>query len=469
MSAARRHLRPMAEDGFTLVELMVAVLLLTVGILTLGTVISQSRGEASVSETKSTEIHRAQKEIERLTALPYASIAMSGAPVTSSVSTDPGYYVNVSSSSTCPTYRYDQTGTNAAEPLAVNGCAGPPTLLGGATTVSTGTVSPTPTPTNDGRKTYTVYDYVTWVTDPSCGVGCPSSADYKRLTVAVTSSGGSSQANPVLISTLIADPRANPANTVLNGNANPLANPVIQCLNSSGVLVTCTTGVGSSTVNRWYLTDSSASGSYSAPSANNTTRPTVAPFGLCTVLVTVGCPVPDLLNSAPPSGTASLFNYSSEQTGVTYPGGRVLHRDVSCTSTPSSTDNTKGEMWVTAPLGTSTTFTGQGGMTLNTQTISGVSASVTLCVAIYDVPGSILNLVALPPIKLGVVSYTLASWPTVSTPLSFTFNFSGNVAVSVPGVDRIGVRVWVAAASGADVAAIYDNPQFVSDLQLESQ
>src|SRR6185437_4527556 len=49
-------------------------------------------------------------------------------------------------------------------------------------------------------------------------------------------------------------------------------------------------------------------------------------------------------------------------------GGRILTTDVGCSSAPSATDNTKGELWVTAPLSSTTTFTGEGGISIYTQT-----------------------------------------------------------------------------------------------------
>lgn len=468
-SAAERP-RQAGEDGFTLIELLVSITILAVGIFAVGTTLAASRSESSSAETQQAEIHRAQKELERLQALPYAQLALTAVPAQSTSATNPGYYVGSGSCpNSPPAYQWNQLpgSANNSETLVINGCAY------GGVTYSGGTVSSGPTAWTDGRLSGNVYDYVTWVTDPSCGSGCPSNDDYKRVTVAVTNTSGSRPFNPVIVSTITADPHASPAGTVANGNPNPLASPSITCQNAQGQSVACTSSVGSSSVNVWYLSDSPATAAYQAPAASNPTHPTVAPTDTCTATQTTsGCPVPDLLSAtAPPSPspTPPLYDYSSEQSGVTYVGGRALFRDVACGSTPTSSDNTKGELWVSAPLAASTNLTGAGGMTLNTQTLNGAAASVTLCVAIDDVPNSISNLVASPPNVLGVVAYTLASWPTTPTPVSFSFNFSSSGGVTVPANDRIGVRIWVAAASGGDIAAIYDHPSYVSQLQLESQ
>jgi prepilin-type N-terminal cleavage/methylation domain-containing protein len=464
-SAAELRRRLRGQAGFTLIELLAAISVLTVGVFAVGTTLASSRAESSGAETQQAEIHRGQKEIERIEALPYSQVGLTAAPTTSTSATDPRYYVG---NGTCPAYQYNQTAasTNNTEPLVIDGCTY------GSSAFSGGAVSAGPTAWSDGRLGGNIHDFVTWVTDSQCGSGCPSSSDYKRVTVAVTNSSGSRPFSPVLVSTIIADPHASPGGSVSNGSPNILSSPTVNCKDSSGQTVSCTSSVGSSKVNVWYLTDTAATNTYQAPIASHPTHTTIAPSGTCTAQTTSGCPVPDLLNATPPpspSPAPPLYNYSNEQTDVSYAGGRAIFRDVACGSTPSSTDNTKGELLVTAPLSAAISLTGGGGMTLNTQTLNGASGSVTLCVAIDDVPNSISNLVASPPKVLGVVAYTLASWPTSPTPLSFTFNFSSSGSVSVPAGDRIGARIWVDPASGADIAAIYDHPSFASQLQLESQ
>jgi hypothetical protein len=125
---------------------------------------------------------------------------------------------------------------------------------------------------------------------------------------------------------------------------------------------------------------------------------------------------------------------------------------------------------VTNQLAANTVLTGDGGMTLYTQTANSVAATVTLCVAIYDYPPNILNLLQVPPVKLGVVAYTTTETPTAPTPISFNFNFLGaGVTKTVVAGDRIGVRVWIAASAATDAALIFDHPKFASALQLNTQ
>jgi hypothetical protein len=52
--------------------------------------------------------------------------------------------------------------------------------------------------------------------------------------------------------------------------------------------------------------------------------------------------------------------------------------------------------------------------------------------------------------------------------MHFDFLASGST-VTVASGHRIGVRIWVAGAGGADVAVAYDNPSYASQVELNSQ
>lgn len=446
------------QAGFTIVELLVAVLILGFVALAVGAVLANGARYASASETRQNLAHRGQQEIERLSSLKYATLALTAAPAAGSSNLDnPLHWFDAATGN----YRWDRdaAGATTAEPLVVS--------------ASQGAVSVQRT-WSDGTASGRIFAFVTWVADGRCGSGCPAGQNYKRITVAVTADAGAAAVKPVYLTSIVSDPRALPAGKIVNGNANPLADPNITCRDGSGNTVACTASVGSATVSEWYLSDTPATQPYAPPTVSHPTHPTVAPFGVCTQAVTAGCPVPDLLSTqAPPEGPdpavePPLLDYSSELGHVGYPGGRVLTRDVSCSATPSITDNGKGALWSTAPLTKSTSLTGAGGMTLTSASVQGVTASVTLCIGIYDVGGSIANLIATPPVRLGVVAYSVAEWPTTPTPLSFSFDFVTGGTINVAAGHRLGVRLWLATTSQSDVALMYDHPSFTSVLQLNS-
>lgn len=452
--------RRRGERGFTIIELLVAITVLAFAALATGAVLASGARHASASETRQNLANRAQGEVERLASLKYDALAHADANIAGSADPDsPRYWV--APDAVAPTYRWDRKpgSANPAEPLAV---------------AATGEVV-VERPWQDGKASGKLFVFITWVADGRCGTGCPAGQNYKRVTVAATLESGAAAVKPVFVSTIIADPQALPAGKIINGNANPLADPSITCKDASGATVPCTNSVGSTNVNEWYLSDSPATGAYSEPTASHPTHPTVAPSGTCTTASTAGCPVPDLLSTiapaAPAEGAAAppLLDYSSElAASVPHPGGRVLRPDVACSATPTDTDNAKGAFWVTAPLTNATALTGSGGMTVHSQTAGGIASGLTLCLAVYDVGGSLTNLMANPPTRLGVVSYTVAQWPTTPTPVSFSFDFITGGSITVAAGRRLGARLWVAGGSGTDIAVLYDHPSRSSVLQLNS-
>ena len=443
------------EDGFTLIEVMFAAAITVIGLLATILTFDTSRDLVSVSERKEAAVHRGEREIERILALRYEDVALQSLPASSGDPLDPAYYVSGS------TYRWNQS------PGA------PPPTTEPLVTDPDGAIDPVPRAWTDGRLSGRIQTFVTWVNDPVCAEAlCGGTADYKRVTVAVTVEGPTGPDKPILLSSFVADPDAKPAGSVLDGTQNPLTSPSTTCLSSSGARVECSKGF-SGIAKTWFLYDTPAPDGVRQPiEGDHRTHPTVAPSGPCGADGTGGCPVPDLMGDAPPPAPdplPPLFRYSSEQAATDYAGGRVLRLDVSCEETRSPDDNAKGELWVTAPLPEPTTLTGDGGLSLHTKAIGAEPAQVTLCTAFYDVPASLGNLVKSPPTEIGRAGYGLDRWPASPSIVAFLFDFRGALApVTVPADHRIGMRIWVAGASGDDIAVLYDHPSHPSSVQLNA-
>jgi Tfp pilus assembly protein PilV len=205
-------------DGFTMVEVVVASVVLTVAILGLVGAFDSARRLSLVAERQTAMAQRAQLEIERLQTYPYSQLAMISKPVHSSAKSNPDYYVNLNSplkcsSSTCFAWDREKTDEEEAVVMAEKSvdCAV-------KSETGCGLASATPTGRKcsekvgacewaDGLVKGNVYDFVTWHTDGHCGA-CKASENYKRLTVVVTAavSGGGHETTPVRVSTLIAEP-----------------------------------------------------------------------------------------------------------------------------------------------------------------------------------------------------------------------------------------------------------------------
>jgi hypothetical protein len=125
-----------------------------------------------------------------------------------------------------------------------------------------------------------------------------------------------------------------------------------------------------------------------------------------------------------------------------------------------------------------TTFTGQGGLSFATQTVGSVSAAVSFCIALYDVPpsngvaGSLANILSWPPVYLGAAAYSPpGNWPTNTTQTAFSFNFRGGTqgTVSIAAGHRLGVRIWIKDSVNAAIAVLYDHPTYPAQLELNTQ
>lgn len=191
-----------------MIEVLAAVLVLTVGLVGLIGAFDSARKLTLLSERRTSTAHRAQLEIERLEATPYSSLLMSATPAHSTETTNPDYYVKGGSP---PEYQYGAESTEA-ETLAIasSECATLKTSCGVISTQPTGRECSKyigACEWKDGLLTGNVYDFVTWHTDKNCGAKCPTKENYKRLTVVVTVNvpSGTHAVAPVRVSTLIAE------------------------------------------------------------------------------------------------------------------------------------------------------------------------------------------------------------------------------------------------------------------------
>jgi type II secretory pathway pseudopilin PulG len=435
------------EDGFTIIEALAALALMTTGIVALIGSVDRQRDLVTHSEKKEAAAHVAQREMERVLALAYDKVAFpTGTSLASSSDPNhPDHYVSGGQ------FQWDRNDSTKVSPI----------VTAGTGMIAHGPETWTSAPTDAGRITGKIYRYVTRVDDSDCRpVGSCASGAYRRVTIAVTVDGTGGPRLPTLISAYAINPNDGPEGT--NGGT------YVECLDESGSLAICKGTSNPYTF--WYLYDTPATSSSSRQtvSGSHATHPTVASTGaLCTSLVTTDCPKPDLMGTtAPPTG--ELFsNYSNELTG-SWTGGRVLRGDTaSCNNAPTSTDNTKGQFWVTAPLGAARTLTGAGGLTIFSQNVNAAASGQTLCLAFYNVPASISNLVAAPPTEIGRASLTRSSWPSEMTDVSFRVQFrSGTGNVQIPAGRRIGFRLWTQAGN-ADIALGYDNADYAGFLQLD--
>ena len=212
--------RPLAtEEGFTIVEVLVAAIVLAVGIAGLVGAFDSARKLSLLSERRTVMAHRAQLEIERLQTYPYAQLAMISNPSHSAEASNPDYYVNYASPVKCTEveaygcYAWNTENTGEEEALVKGGKACITTsekecgwveasLTGRKCSEKVGACE-----WSDGLVEGKVYDFVTWHTDSNCTKCKVKQKASKRLTVVVTAKVPAGNKTPaaVHVSTLVTE------------------------------------------------------------------------------------------------------------------------------------------------------------------------------------------------------------------------------------------------------------------------
>lgn len=216
----RLRRRAGAEDAFTMVEVLVAVMVLTVGIISLISAFDSSRRLGTRDEERQTASALAQQELQRIQALPWSQIALNATPTTNANAgtNDPTYYIYGglcpgTGPTSSPCYQWDWSNTSSREPLVIDTASGDPTAnpQPWTTTITAGGASV--------RLSGKTYHYVTWVNDTQCTLStCGASADAKRIVVAVTVDG---RATPITLSTI--------ATNSVGGTKNGLTQTGVTC------------------------------------------------------------------------------------------------------------------------------------------------------------------------------------------------------------------------------------------------
>ena len=215
-----------SAHGMTLIESLVATLILAVSAVGLISAFTGSRNTGSYAEMHNVATTTAEKELLRVSALPWSEISLNTSEVSgwsaSGSTKEPSHYFSkgpcaTGAGETLPThepcYQYDWKGEKAAEPLV--------TVASGYDKETDPYSFETQTAKKTTRLSGKVYRYITWVNDSNCvgavGNTCRSAStetNAKRITVAVTVTG---MKVPVVLSTVYVNPKGGTKNPVVYG------------------------------------------------------------------------------------------------------------------------------------------------------------------------------------------------------------------------------------------------------------
>jgi type II secretory pathway pseudopilin PulG len=407
------------QDGFTMVETLVAFLLLVIGVLAVFQLIDTSRRATLRAEESQAINDIGQRELEQVRSLDYGEVALSATPPASSDPNHPGYRL----SGTAPNAKFHLS-KGSPDP------ANDPVLVQNGGTNADGSavdgeVAPS-TPFTAGDVSGTVYRYVVWQNDPRCLTCAGTTKDYKRVIVAVKITKAPSATFERSYQEFQTD--------IIDPDAGPLTS-------GSGATGNLTTA------QQFWLTDDSCQGTGEPDanarvpgdsSTNNTT-------GTCT-----GSSRPDaLISEAPPDPDANDPNNPAVGDYATdlEPGGTATTRDAGlqmlsqegCNSSPSSSAANRIHWWATKRLvaGSGGAFVAAGDSTLElwTRTIPGpngeaVNVPGSVCIYLRERPVNLLFL-ELTPVPIQILS--------ISSPTS---GFTCQVVSAVNGIGKCSAVNW---------------------------
>jgi prepilin-type N-terminal cleavage/methylation domain-containing protein len=177
----QRPKRPdQSEDGFTLIEVLIAAFILVAGSMAIFMTFAAALHNVQRGRDAQVAQGVAQREVEKIHALPYSRVVMTSLPTASTETTSPAKRISGSE------FTLSRTGTEKA-PLAIAGTgvctsSAPCVNSSGASSCVGGT---SPGTFVDGTAKGSVYCYVTSAKDESCESATGTTCPYKRIVVAV--------------------------------------------------------------------------------------------------------------------------------------------------------------------------------------------------------------------------------------------------------------------------------------------
>ncbi|MDX6299804.1 MAG: hypothetical protein QOF53_1018 [Nocardioidaceae bacterium] len=449
----------------TLIEVLVTITVLTGGLLTTLGVFTQMGRASYVAQRQTVVTSLAQREMERLRVLPFASLALKSAPDSSAATEAP------------------LTGTPAASEQLVVDPAGGAVAPGGEDFTVQGV---------SGK----MWRYVTWRAQPcplmttrvsgqlapalgqtvdsvSAALGdlCPGSQQTKRVTIVVKASDALQDGRAIRLSTVAEDPDSSVLAAVgfdgLKVDTRPLLSQATGASTGGAAATNVYTAV---TAQTFHLTDTpctNGSGdTRQAPGSGHTSHDTARPTPSCGSSSTA----PDLMYPIPPTGlvTDPLPDLSKDVSRPSV-GGLDLTRDDragTCSGELSYDPSVSGEVtrrkrsvhsWATirssANYETATTA-GRATVTFWTQTATAQQLPGRLCATVWrSGTGEVL----------GSTDYSLPAWPTSPTQLAISFDLAHAI---IPANERLMLTLRTPGDSGADILLLYDHPGYPTSLSI---
>jgi hypothetical protein len=474
--------RPRGEAGFTIIEVLVAALLLTLASAAIFGALAAATRNGARAKSAQVAVDVAQREMEKLHSIDFEDLTLEHAPAPSSNPLSPNNRVVNGS------FALQREPLGEYAPMVVN--------VGGE-----GGVRPGPIVFEEGEVKGHVYRYIVWRNDKSCpetelGEGsCQGFHAYKQLVVAVK------------LDSTQAEPREHSYYEVQSAVLNPELQaeaPKCESGECTGEGGGGTSHAGTSvTAQQFFLTDTPCAATGSTVRAeiegdhllHNT-------LGTCASGAQTGTTpgAPDaLLAGAPPDPAPedptepALYDYSNdsylEPTPDTDKGVQILRDDKSgCNYEHKPEEGTihpeaKIHRWVSDPFAAEFKMSGKVTLEFYTRTLNDALYHGTLCVFLFDrhETGSGQSIVATDSLlkdknAVGNPAYWTYTpegngfWPRNAwTKVRLPMEFLGS-PYTVPSGDRLGVALSVEPGN-TDAEAIpimYDHPDYPTRVEVNT-
>lgn len=453
------------EAGFTITEVLVAILILALGSMATFGLLTGATRNAQRAEATQVAIEYAEQELELLRSMQSEDLALKATPPSSSNPMSPTYRVNNSTD----TFALDREPLGNYEPLVLNGKE----LYGGGE-IAGGVVNPGPTPFTSGDVTGKVYRYIVWRNDEACSeANCPGKQDYKQIVVAVKLDSLGNEAGErgyVEVQSNFIDPTDNSEKDPLPGDGGKVV-----------------------TAQQFFLTDTPCS------STGVTVRQEISgnhllhnTLGTCAsglqTGTTKGAPDALLLGSPPdpdpedPTNPAE-YDYSNDvyldTTPDTGTGVQIRKDDTSsCHYEPTGTANPESQVhrWVTDPMAEGFLMTGQATLQFFTESLNNTEGTGQVCVYLFKrhEEGGVATDTLLTNVSGGFGYWKHSPqgngfWPQEWEKVRLTMSFNGT-PYEIPEGDRLGVALSVERANTqADALSfMYDHPNYPTRLEVDT-
>lgn len=492
------------EDGFTLIEVLVASVILVLAAMAVFGVLAAATRNAQRAQATQVALDKAQEEIEKLHSIPYDELGLTTRPQPSSKPLNPNYRVSEDSF-----YVKREPLAEPAE-LVIDGHP----LRGGGEVV--GVVKPGPISFREGNVSGKLYRYVVWRNDPTCPESqtnlaedfCPGNQDYKQIIVAAQlDTPGSEQfeRNYVEVQSQVVSPTARAQRTTQGnepggggrgGGSKQEEEELEKELKEDQ-----TGGLSSGkavTAQQFYLSDTPCS------ATGTTSRQEIAgdhllhnTLGTCASGPRTGQTLngaPDtLVRSSPPDpapedeANPALFDYSSdaylEPAVGTDQGLQLLHDDsAGCNFPPKSSVHPEAKMhrWVTDKMTQPFKLNGNVTLEFYSRTLGEASYSGTVCAFLFKrgetgtgeatkATDTLFQNAESTKLYWTYSSQGTGSWPrTAWTKLRLTMKISGAQEIGVG--QRLGLALSVDAGTtpAEGLQVMYDHPDYASRLEVDT-